>query len=73
MTFITPFSYILAFVDILHAKGGGYFEREGLNVTIEQGRGSAMAVQQVLGGGGLLSRTGARNHIRAPAAPAATR
>ncbi|MBX9991440.1 ABC transporter substrate-binding protein [Phreatobacter oligotrophus] len=69
MTFITPFSYILAFVDILHAKGGGYFEREGLNVTIEQGRGSAMAVQQVLGGGGLLSRTGGSDHIRASSRP----
>lgn len=69
MTFITPFSYILAFVDILHAKGGGYFEREGLDVTIQQGRGSAMAVQQVLGGGGLLSRTGVSDHIRASSRP----
>lgn len=69
MTFVTPFSYILAFVDILHAKGGGYFEREGLDVTIEQGRGSAMAVQQVLGGGGLLSRTGGSDHIRASSRP----
>lgn len=69
MTFITPFSYILAFVDVLHAKGGGYFDREGLNVTIEQGRGSAMAVQQVLGGGGLLSRTGGSDHIRASSRP----
>lgn len=69
MTFVTPFAYILAFVDILHAKGGGYFEREGLDVTIEQGRGSAMAVQQVLGGGGLLSRTGGSDHMRASSRP----
>jgi ABC-type nitrate/sulfonate/bicarbonate transport system substrate-binding protein len=65
MTYVTPFSHILAFADVLHAKGGGYFEREGLDVTVEQGRGSAMAVQQVLGGGALLSRTGVGDHIRA--------
>jgi ABC-type nitrate/sulfonate/bicarbonate transport system substrate-binding protein len=69
MTFITPFSYILAFVDVLNAKGGGYFEREGLDVTIEQGRGSAMAVQQIVGGGGLLSRSGVGDHIRASSRP----
>jgi ABC-type nitrate/sulfonate/bicarbonate transport system substrate-binding protein len=69
MTFVTPFSYILAFVDVLHAKGGGYFEREGLDVTIEQGRGSAMAVQQIVGGGALLSRTGVGDHVRASARP----
>jgi ABC-type nitrate/sulfonate/bicarbonate transport system substrate-binding protein len=69
MTFVTPFAHILAFVDVLHAKGGGYFEREGLDVTIEQGRGSAMAVQQVLAGGGLLSRTGGSDHIRASSRP----
>ncbi|WP_439598656.1 ABC transporter substrate-binding protein [Falsiroseomonas sp.] len=69
MTFVTPFSYILAFVDVLNAKGGGYFEREGLDVTIEQGRGSAMAVQQIVGGGGLLSRTGVGDHIRASSRP----
>jgi ABC-type nitrate/sulfonate/bicarbonate transport system substrate-binding protein len=69
MTFVTPFSYILAFVDVLNAKGGGYFEREGLDVTIEQGRGSAMAVQQIVGGGALLSRTGVGDHIRASSRP----
>ncbi len=69
MTFVTPFAYILAFVDVLNAKGGGYFEREGLEVSIEQGRGSAMAVQQILGGGALLSRTGVGDHIRASTRP----
>ncbi|PWS35233.1 hypothetical protein DFH01_23300 [Falsiroseomonas bella] len=69
MTFVTPFAYILAFVDVLNAKGGGYFEREGLDVTVEQGRGSAMAVQQIVGGGALLSRTGVGDHIRASSRP----
>jgi ABC-type nitrate/sulfonate/bicarbonate transport system substrate-binding protein len=69
VTFVTPFAFILAFVDVLHAKGGGYFEREGLEVTIEQGRGSAMAVQQILGGNALLSRTGGGDHMRASTRP----
>lgn len=69
MTFVTPFSYILAFADVLNAKGGGFFEREGLDVTIQQGRGSAMAVQQIVGGGALLSRTGVGDHIRASSRP----
>jgi ABC-type nitrate/sulfonate/bicarbonate transport system substrate-binding protein len=69
MTFVTPFAHILAFVDVLNAKGGGYFEREGLDVTVEQGRGSAMAVQQILGGNGLISRTGGGDHMRASTRP----
>ncbi|MDO9502039.1 ABC transporter substrate-binding protein [Falsiroseomonas sp.] len=69
MTFVTPFSYILAFADVLNAQGGGFFAREGLDVTIQQGRGSAMAVQQIVGGGALLSRTGVGDHIRASSRP----
>jgi ABC-type nitrate/sulfonate/bicarbonate transport system substrate-binding protein len=69
ITFVTPFAYILAFVDILYTKAAGYFEREGLDVTIEQGRGSAMALQQVLGGNGLLSRTGGPDHVKASGRP----
>lgn len=69
MTFVTPFAFILAFVDIMHTAGGGYFEREGLNVTIEQGRNSSMALQQVLGGNALASRTGGSDHIKASARP----
>lgn len=65
MTYVAPFSYIMAFADVLHAQAGGFFEREGLNVTIEQARGSAMAVQQVLGTNALLSRTGGVDHIKA--------
>ncbi|MBL8697927.1 MAG: ABC transporter substrate-binding protein [Alphaproteobacteria bacterium] len=65
MTYVAPFSYIMAFADVLHAQAGGFFEREGLNVTIEQARGSAMAVQQVVGNNALLSRTGGVDHIKA--------
>jgi ABC-type nitrate/sulfonate/bicarbonate transport system substrate-binding protein len=67
MTYVAPFSFILAFADVLHAEAGGFFAREGLTVTIEQARGSAMAVQQVLGANALLSRTGGVDHIKAVA------
>jgi ABC-type nitrate/sulfonate/bicarbonate transport system substrate-binding protein len=67
MTYVAPFSFIMAFADVLHAEAGGFFEREGLKVTIEQARGSAMAVQQVIGGNALLSRTGGVDHIKAVA------
>ena len=65
MTYVAPFSYIMAFADVLHAEAGGFFEREGLKITIEQARGSAMAVQQVIGANALLSRTGGVDHIKA--------
>ena len=67
MTYVAPFSFIMAFADVLHAEAGGFFEREGLKVAIEQARGSAMAVQQVIGGNALLSRTGGVDHIKAVA------
>lgn len=65
MTYVAPFSHIMAFADVLHAEAGGFFDREGLKITIEQGRGSAMAVQQVVAGNALLSRTGGVDHIKA--------
>lgn len=65
ITFVTPFAFILAFVDVMHTQAGGYFAREGLDVTIEQGRGSAMALQQVIAGNALVSRTGGSDHIKA--------
>ena len=65
MTYVAPFSFILAFADVLHAEAGGFFEREGLKVTIEQARGSSMALQQVVAGNALLSRTGGVDHVKA--------
>ena len=33
-TFITPFGYQLSFSEVLYAKAGGFFTREGLDVTV---------------------------------------
>ena len=65
MTFLTPFGFLIAFVDTMYADTGGYFEKHGLNVTINGGRGSSMAVQQVTAGNALVSRTGGSDLIKA--------
>ena len=65
MTFATPFGYLIAFAPDLVGKAGGYFEREGLDVTIAGGRGSAQSVQQVLSGQALMSRTGGADIMKA--------
>ncbi|HEY8610430.1 MAG TPA: ABC transporter substrate-binding protein [Roseomonas sp.] len=63
--YLTPFGYILGFADTLYAQAGGFFAKEGLDVKIDGGRGSAMSVQQVVAGNVLLSRTGGTDLIKA--------
>ena len=65
MTFLTPFGFLIGFVDTMYADTGGYFAKHGLNVTIQGGRGSSMAVQQVTAGNALVSRTGGTDLIKA--------
>ncbi len=48
VNFITPFSYLIGFAPVLNAHSGGHFKRHGLDVTILGGKGSGMAVRQVL-------------------------
>lgn len=63
--YLTPFGYIMGFAETLYGQAGGFFAREGLNVQIDGGRGSAMSVQQVVAGNVLLSRTGGTDLIKA--------
>jgi len=63
--YLTPFGYIIGFSETMYAETGGFFAKEGLDVEIEGGRGSAMSVQQVMAGNVLLSRTGGTDHIKA--------
>ena len=65
MSFVTPLGYLIAFAPDLVGKAGGYFEREGLDVTIQGGRGSAHSLEQVLSGQALLSRTGGVDAMKA--------
>ena len=63
--YLTPFGYLIGFAETLYADTGGFFAKHGLEVEIQGGRGSAMAVQQVVAGNVLLSRTGGTDHIKA--------
>lgn len=65
MTYLTPFGYLISFAETMYADTGGFFKKHGLDVTIEGGRGSSMAVQQVTAGNALVSRTGGTDLIKA--------
>ncbi|UYV37365.1 acetoacetate decarboxylase family protein [Rhodobacteraceae bacterium D3-12] len=65
MTYLTPFGYLIGFSETMYADTSGVFDKHGLNVTIEGGRGSSMAVQQVTAGRALISRTGGTDLIKA--------
>jgi ABC-type nitrate/sulfonate/bicarbonate transport system substrate-binding protein len=65
VTYLTPFGYLISFIETMYSDVGGIFEKHGLNVTIEGGRGSSMAVQQVTAGNALISRTGGTDLIKA--------
>ncbi|MBP2301235.1 ABC transporter substrate-binding protein [Azospirillum picis] len=67
LTIVMPSQLLLAFADILFTQAAGHFERQGLEVRVEEGRGSAMALQQVMAGNALVGRIGAVDHIRASA------
>lgn len=67
IVYLTPFGYLMGFVDTMYAQTGGFFANHGLDVDIQGGRGSAMAVQQVSAGNVLISRTGGTDMIKAVA------
>lgn len=64
-TFVTPFGYSLSFSPVLYAKSAGFFEREGLDVTVHGGKGAAQAAQLVVAGQSNVARTGGGNFITA--------
>jgi NitT/TauT family transport system substrate-binding protein len=64
-TFITPFGYQLSFSEVLYAKAGGFFAKEGLDVTVHGGKGAAQAAQLVVANQANSARTGGGNFISA--------
>jgi len=56
INFITPFGFLIGFAPTLNAQAGGHFAREGLDVTVLPGKGSAVAVQQVIAGRAVYGR-----------------
>jgi ABC-type nitrate/sulfonate/bicarbonate transport system substrate-binding protein len=63
--YLTPYGFLIVFADTMYADTAGIFSKHGLDVTIEGGKGSAMAVQQVSAGNVLISRTGGTDLIKA--------
>src|SRR4051812_9538479 len=56
INFITPFGFLIGYAPTLNAQAGGHFAKEGLDVTGLPGKGSAVAVQQVISGRALYGR-----------------
>ena len=56
INFITPFGLLIGYAPTLNAQAGGHFAKEGLDVTVLPGKGSAVAVQQVIAGRAVYGR-----------------
>lgn len=65
MTYMTPFGYLMDYVETLYGKTAGIFEKRHLDLKIEGGRGSSMAIQQLAAGNILVSRTGGTDLLKA--------
>lgn len=63
--YLTPFGFLMGFSETMYGDTGGFFRKRGLDLTIEGGKGSAMAVQQISAGNVLISRTGGTDLIKA--------
>lgn len=64
LTYVTPFGNLVAYAPDYVAATNGHFRRNGLNVRIQGGTGSAAAVQQVVSGQALIARTGGIDVVR---------
>lgn len=63
MRFVTPFNFSLSYSAPFYAKAAGFFEKEGLDVEIINGKGAATAAQLVIAGQAEVARTGGANYI----------
>ncbi|HEY8578429.1 MAG TPA: ABC transporter substrate-binding protein [Beijerinckiaceae bacterium] len=63
MRFVTPFNFSLSYSTIFYAKAAGFFEKEGLDVEVLNGKGAATAAQLVIAGQAEVARTGGANYI----------
>jgi NitT/TauT family transport system substrate-binding protein len=68
LLFMEPFDLALEYVHEMNAVVGGHFEKQGLDVTINNARGTAIGIQQVVGGQANVTRVGALDLIKAAGA-----
>jgi NitT/TauT family transport system substrate-binding protein len=65
MRYVTPFNFSLSYAAVFYAKAGGFFDREGLDVDVVNGKGAATAAQLVIAAQAEVARTGGANYITA--------
>lgn len=65
VVYVPPFTGLISFAPDYVAKAGGFFEQEGLDVTIAGTKGSSQSMQQVLSGQALISRAGSPEVMKA--------
>lgn len=65
LTFLTPFSFILAYSDAMNGDISGHYADEGLSVDFEAAQGSAQALTQVLAGQADIARSDAVDVVNA--------
>lgn len=56
LTFMTPFSYIADFIEMMNMVSGGHLQRQGFAPRLLGGQGTATAVQQLMGGTAAFAR-----------------
>src|SRR3954453_15916992 len=63
MRYVTPFNFSLSYSAIFYARTGGFFDREGLDVEVINGKGAATAAHLVIAAQAEIARTGGANYI----------
>lgn len=58
LIYLPPYTSLISFAPEYVAKAGGFFEREGLDVTIGGSRGATLSMQQVVARQALICRSG---------------
>src|SRR4051794_6280630 len=64
ITYMTPFGFLMDYAETLYGDVAGQFQKRGLDLKIEGGRGSSMAIQQLTAGNILVSRTGGTDLLK---------
>ena len=68
LLFMEPFDLAFEYMHEMNGVVGGHFGKEGLNVRIDNARGTSVALQQVIAGQAFVTRVGALDLIKASAA-----
>ena len=68
VTVLTPFGFIVDFLEVLNAKAGGHFKAAGLDAQVLGAGGAAAAMQQLAAGRAQFSRGAAIDQMKAVSA-----